>query len=128
LAELIQCLKINIKYHAIKCSLFLNYCPLMAGGAKHPAILTDNFTNFKKLDNQTNRYEVECCYCPNGTPPIINRDNKPIKHLADPKLCRNAPPDVRKQALMYLAGKKAGGALVMEFTTSEPSNRGIDPR
>jgi hypothetical protein len=98
----------------------------MAGGAKHPAILTDNFTNFKKLDNQTNRYEVECCYCPNGTPPIINRDNKPIKHLADPKLCRNAPPDVRKQALMYLAGKKAGGALVMEFTTSEPSN-GVTP-
>ena len=53
---------------------------------------------------------------------MINRDNKPIKHLADPKLCASAPPDVRKQTLMYLAGKKAGGALVMEFTTSGPSN------
>jgi hypothetical protein len=57
---------------------------------------------------------------------MINHDNKPIKHLADAKLCPNAPPDVRKQALMYLAGKKAGGALVMEFTTSEPSN-GVTP-
>jgi hypothetical protein len=59
LAELILCLKIKIKYHTIKCSLFPNYCPLMTGGAKHPPILTNNFTNFKKLDNQTNRYEVE---------------------------------------------------------------------
>jgi hypothetical protein len=54
LAEIILCLKIQIKDHAIKCSLFPNYCPLMMGGAKHPPILTNNFTNFKKLDNQTN--------------------------------------------------------------------------
>jgi hypothetical protein len=94
----------------------------MTQGAKHPAILIDNFTNFRKLPNQTNRYEVECRYCPDGTPPMINRDNKPIKHLANPKLCPNAPPNVRNQALMFLAGKKAGGALIMEAMTSEPMN------
>ena len=75
----------------------------MAQGAKHPAILTNNFTNSWKLPNQTNHYAVDCRYCPDGTPLMINRDNKPIKHLADPKLCPNAPPDVRNQALMFLA-------------------------
>ena len=94
----------------------------MAQGAKHPAILTDNFTNFQKLPNHTNRYAVDYRYCPDGTPSIINHDNKPIKHLADPKLCPNAPPNVQNQALMFLAGKKAGGALIMQTTTSEPMN------
>jgi hypothetical protein len=92
------------------------------GQAPRAAILTDNFTNFQKLPNQTNCYEVDCCYCPNGTPLMTNCDNKPIKHLADPKLCPNAPSDVRNQALMFLAGKKAGGALIIQTTMSEPMN------
>jgi hypothetical protein len=94
----------------------------MTQGAKHPAILTDNFTNFQKLSNQTNCYEVECHYCPDGTPPMINQDNKPIKHLANLKLCPNTPPNVQNQALMFLAGKKAGGALIIKAMTSVPMN------
>jgi hypothetical protein len=55
-----------------------------------------------------------------------------FKDLADPKLCPNAPTDVQNQALMFLGGKKAGGALIIQTTTSElmngatPAIMGID--
>ena len=38
-------------------------------------------------------------------------DNKHIKHLANAKQCLNAPSEVQKQVLIYLAGKNAGDTL-----------------
>ncbi|KAH7918268.1 hypothetical protein BV22DRAFT_1024864, partial [Leucogyrophana mollusca] len=88
----------------------------MASTSKNPKgrppakILTDHFKQLDKVDNKSNRWYYECNYCgsnPPGGARIEGRDNKPIKHLIDPKKCPNAPQSVRNVARTYLAAKSS---------------------
>jgi hypothetical protein len=47
---------------------------------------------------------------------IQGRDNNPAKHLTDPKKCPNAPPEVRREARIFLAGKGVNNAFLDPIT------------
>ena len=99
----------------------------MAGGRKHPAIVSSNFMVIEKKNDKSNRYWLQCNHCPDDSNRLQNRDNKHIKHLADPKQCPNAPAEVRKQALIYLAGKNASDAIFVSAShTTTPADMGND--
>jgi hypothetical protein len=70
---------------------------------------------------------TKCNHCPNDSNRLQNRDNKHVKCLADPKQCPNAPAEVRKQALIYLAGKNASDTIFVSAShTMTPAEMGND--
>lgn len=66
-----------------------------------------HFTILEKQNNKSNKYWVECRYCPGSR--LNHRDNRLLEHISEPDQCPGASNDVRMQALRMLNRKRQGG-------------------
>ena len=94
-------------------------------------IIQANFTILDKVDNKSNCYFYKCNHCAeDGAGACIEgQDNKHIKHLTDPKKCLNAPPDVCKEAHIFLTGKGLNDTIhiTAAMTTTSSIKSDISP-
>ncbi|KAI0747746.1 hypothetical protein C8Q80DRAFT_1353696 [Daedaleopsis nitida] len=62
----------------------------------------------------TRRYHMQCKHCPPGSPLIEHRDKRCIQHLSKYELCPDAPPAVRKEALIRLVSGSNAPVIVTD--------------
>lgn len=66
-----------------------------------------HFIILEKQNNKSNKYWVECRYCPGSR--LNHRDNRLLEHISEADQCPNASNDVRMQALRMLNRKRHDG-------------------
>lgn len=77
----------------------------------------DNFKIIDRQQNKSNKYWVECNYCPGSK--LNHRDNRLLQHITDSTLCPNAPINIRVQGLRMLNEKLGGGQKLNEESTKK---------
>ena len=88
-----------------------------AGGRPIGPFIIAHFTQGGRKEGNSNQWLFSCNYCQES---LEHRENRLLSHLRDLKKCKQAPPDVRQKARVWLAQK--GGIINSKDDLFPPEN------